>query len=174
MRCGFVGRLGDGCGEIACCALGVADPKTGSPKRASYFATVITFIAIPVFLFLVGKGNAMDWFGMAGVAIVLALLVIHLMTCVSVFIAYRREEGHDFHAIHHGVIPVITGLLVLLPIWGAVHYNPDPPMSYAPWIVLAWFVVGLFVYAWLRANRPATLKALESEMEKLEHQGTHA
>jgi hypothetical protein len=38
-------------------------------------------------------------------------------------------------------------------------------MAYAPWVVIFWFLAGLAMYGWLKAKKPATLIALENEME---------
>ena len=100
--------------------------------------------------------------------VTLPLLVIHLMTCVSVFVAYRFRTGGEFSFFHHAIIPFVTGLLTLVPIWGSIYYNPDPPFSYAPWIALVWFLIGAGVYFYLNKNRPRRLAALESEIERTE------
>ncbi|HEY1096931.1 MAG TPA: APC family permease [Alphaproteobacteria bacterium] len=150
-------------------ALGRISNRTKAPTNAIILAFVVTLIATAVFALVSRNGNPVDWFGLAAIMLTLPLLVIHLITCIAVFIAYRYKESHDFHLLHHGIIPLITGLLVLLPIGGAVYYNQAYPMVYAPYVMLVWFIIGLFVYAYLKRNRPSALATLESEMELLAH-----
>jgi amino acid transporter len=135
------------------------------PMRAVLTATMISLALTGLGYYLSKGGNPVDWFGLTGVILVLPLLIIHLMTCISVFVAYRRTS--DFHFVRHGFMPLITGLLVLMPLWGAVYYNLQPPYSYAPYIVAVWFCIGLVVYVWLRAKQPVALQRLESEMDLL-------
>jgi amino acid transporter len=115
---------------------------------------------------MVEKGKELDWYGFLGIVGVMSILIIHFMTCVAVLKAHPKADD-KFNFLHHRVIPVVTGALTLLPIVGAVYYNLTPPMCYAPWIVLGWFVVGIFVYWRLKKKKPASLLALETEMDMI-------
>ncbi len=137
------------------------------PVHAVTLNAVLTLVVTLFFSSFVVRENAFDWYGFAGVMLVLPLLVIHFVTCVSVFVAYRYREQGQFKFLHHGIIPSVAGLLTLLPIWGAIYYNRTPPMSYAPWVVLVWFFVGVGGYLWLKKKHPDNLQALEHEMKFL-------
>lgn len=150
-------------------ALGHVCPTTKVPRNAVLFAGALTFVIGFIAYLIIPAGKNMEWYGFFGVMLMLPLLLIHLVTCISVFVAYRYKESHDFHFVHHGIIPFVTGVLVLLPIWGGVYYNQVAPMSYAPYVVAVWFVIGIIVYARLKKSRPQTLLSLENEMEMLNH-----
>ena len=139
---------------LICCVLGVI-----------FIASVISLLFTLFGMFLSKGGDQIAWFGLIGVLLVLPLLIIHFVTCISVFMAYRRSG--EFNRWKHGLLPLVTGGMVLLPIWGAIYYNQQAPMSYAPWIVAIWFCIGIALYFWLRSIRPETLKRLEGEMAAL-------
>lgn len=147
--------------------LGQIHKKNHIPSNAIFLSSGFTFLVTFLFYFLAQKGNPLDWYYFLGMMLVLPLLIIHLMTCVSVFITYRHKEKGDFKLLHHGLIPLVTGLLALLPIWGAIYYNQTPPISYVPWVVLIWFLIGIGVYSWLKRRNPKGLSQLESEMDLL-------
>lgn len=146
--------------------LGTVSHHNKVPVHATLFSGSITFLACLVLLFLSKDSGPVDWFGFCAVLTIIPLLIIHLMTCLSVYMAYRFKEKGDFHPLKHAVTPVITGLLVLLPLFGAVYYNLTPPFSYAPWVVGVWFVIGILVYKGLKIRSPHSLSALEAEMDR--------
>ena len=149
--------------------LGYTTDRNNVPANASLFAGLLTFLLGLVFYLLSHGQTIMDWFGLTAVVMSIALLALHFVTCVSVFVAYRFKEKDRFKHIQHGLIPVVTACVVLLPLCGSVYYNPDKPMSYAPWVVGIWFVIGLVVYHVLKRRQPQTLQALEHEMERFGH-----
>ena len=149
--------------------LGYTTVKNNVPANASLFAGFLTFLFGVVFYLLSHGQKIMDWFGFTAVLMTIALLALHFITCLSVFVAYRFKEKDGFKHIQHGLIPLVTAGIVLLPLCGSVYYNPDKPMSYAPWVVGIWFVIGLVVYNALKRRQPQTLQALEHEMERFGH-----
>ena len=146
--------------------LGVTSSVGKVPVRAVLFAGFITFAVLAVGSLLISQATMVDWFGFFGVLLTLPLLIIHIMTCLSVYRAYRVDRA-AYRPLPHLVLPLLTALGLALPIWGAVYYNQAQPMSYAPLLVAAWFLVGLAVYSGLRRYRPATLLSLEHEMDRL-------
>ncbi len=138
----------------------------GVPRNAVLAGSAFTVLVVGVFLILTQSGTLLEWFGFAGVMITLPLLIIHFLTCLSVFRAYRKDRA-AFNLVRHAVLPLCAALLVLLPIGGSIYYNLTPPVSCAPLVVLAWFGAGVGVYAVLRRRHPGRLAALENEMSLL-------
>ncbi len=143
--------------------IGTVHPGSQTPRAAIYLEAGITILAGLVLGYVFGKDNA---FGVAGLLFTFALCVIYIMSNVAVFTVYSRRFPEEFNWLKHGAIPLVASILLLLPIWASIVYNPDPPFSYGPWIVLAWFLIGLAFYVYLRIRRPETLERLRTEMER--------
>lgn len=149
--------------------LGHVTQKGKVPVNAVLFASLVTFTVGFAFYIFMRHGNLMAWYGLLALLLALPLLIIHFVTCISVFVVYRYKEPQEFNLLRHGIIPLTTSLLVLLPLWGAVYYNQATPMSYAPYVTGIWFIIGVVVYVWLKKHKPQTLETLEHEMERLTH-----
>src|SRR5581483_3208637 len=143
--------------------IGIVHPGSRTPRQAIYLEAAIAVIGGIVLGLVIGEVNA---FGFVGLLVTFALSVIYIMTNLSVFTVYYFRFRDEFNWFKHAVIPLVASIILLFPVVASVIYNPDPPFSYGPYVVVAWFVIGLVFYLYLRSKRPHTLTSLETEMER--------
>ncbi len=113
--------------------------KYKTPVNAIYFQTLVTLVfGIGVGLWI---GPDQEFFLM-GTVLTLALAVIYSLGNLGVFLFYRKERPQDFHPVLHALFPVISSVAILWVAYKSVVPLPAPPISYAPAIVVGWFVAG--------------------------------
>jgi amino acid transporter len=113
-----------------------------TPVNAISFQTLVTLV------FGIGMGL---WIGpdqeffLMGTVLTLALAVIYSLGNLGVFLLYRKERPQEFHLVLHALFPLISSVAILWVAYRSVVPLPAAPISYAPAIVVGWFVVGVFV-----------------------------
>jgi amino acid transporter len=120
-------------------------PVHRTPSNAILLQTFITFA------FGLGLGLAIgpdQEFFLMGVAITLGLIFVYSMGNVGVFRFYRAERPGEFNVLLHVVFPLLSTIALLWVGYKSIVPLPDPPVSYAPFIVGVWLVVGI-VLVWL-------------------------
>jgi amino acid transporter len=122
-------------------------------------ALVLGFLTTPVIAF-----------GIVATALVVIVVPVYMLAnlaCVGFFARHRKEEQNWFS---HIVIPIL-GLLFLVPGFLSVAgitgipgmgfiVALTAPYSYAPYVMLAWIVIGVVVLFWLRAKNPEAIEAV--------------
>lgn len=113
------------------------------------------------FSLLVGlKYGPYGVYGFAGTVLGLGMVVIYILISVAVIRFYRREYPDEFSAIRHGVLPVLTALIMLLPIYGQLHPMPAYPNNLAIWLLVLWMVLGAGYLGYLRSRKPQVVAAM--------------
>jgi len=116
--------------------------KYKTPVNAISLQTLVTVV------FGIGMGF---WIGpdqeffLMGTVLTLALAVIYSLGNLGVFLFYRKERSQDFHPMLHALFPLISSVAILWVAYKSVVPLPAPPISYAPAIVVGWFVAGVVV-----------------------------
>jgi amino acid transporter len=111
----------------------------------------------------IGLGAAMgplNVYGFMGTVLGLGILLVY----ISINLAFMRwtwvHERTTFSPLRHALIPIVTSLLLLLPIWGQIHPYPAYPVSLVPPIVAALIVSGVGYYLYLRAQAPEVVAGM--------------
>jgi len=115
------------------------------PKHGSPYISVATLVAIGavviVILRLLGL-NAVAGFGDLGTIGVLALLVVYI---ASQFAAIRFFAKSGIWRAVQFVIPVAAIIMLGYTLYSNVYPVPPAPAQFFPYIVLAWFVIGIAI-----------------------------
>ena len=74
----------------------------------------------------------------------LALALIYSAGNLGVYLLYRRL-GSEFRVFPHAVFPLVSTVAVLWVAYKSLIPLPDPPVAYAPVILVVWLVAGVFV-----------------------------
>jgi len=99
-------------------------------------------------------------YGFFGTILGLGIVIIYILINLALIVFYRRDYPAEFSIVRHGILPVIAGLLMLLPIYGLLWPVPAYPNNLVPYIMLAWIVIGI-VYLYLMVRRrPDILDAM--------------
>jgi amino acid transporter len=134
--------------------------RTGS-RQTPVVALTAYMIFSAVFALLVGlKYGPYGVYGFAGTVLGLGMVFIYIVISIGVIRFYRREHRDEFSMLRHGVLPVLTALIMVLPIYGQLHPAPAYPNNLAIWLLLVWMVVGVGYLVYLRNRRPHVVSAM--------------
>jgi hypothetical protein len=101
-------------------------------------------------------------FGYAGTLASFGFVVVYLALCVVA--PMDLHKSRDMQPRH-----VLTGALgaalMAFVLFGSVYPQPDHPYELLPYVFLAYLALGAVWFAWLKARSPATLIAIQHDME---------
>jgi amino acid transporter len=134
--------------------------RTGS-RQTPVIALTAYMIFSAAFALLVGLGyGPLGVYGFAGTVLGLGMVFIYIVISIGVIRFYLREHRDEFSVLRHGVLPVLTALIMLLPVYGQLNPAPAYPNNLAIWLLLAWMVVGVGYLLYLRSRRPHVVRAM--------------
>jgi amino acid transporter len=131
--------------------------KKGVPQTA-LGAYMIFSLA---FALLVGmKYGAFGVWAFCGTLLGLGLTVIYILISVSVIRFYLREYRAEFSWWKHGLLPAVTVIVMLLPIYGQIHPFPAYPNNWAVYAIPIWMALGVGYLVYLKTQRPELIAAM--------------
>jgi len=77
-----------------------------------------------------------------------------------------REQRGEMNVLWNLIVPAL-GILIFIPVliaafgidFGGLGISPlSPPANAAPWIVVAWMLLGVILFVYLSNRRPAAIK----------------
>jgi amino acid transporter len=90
-------------------------------------------------------------FGFLGFMIGLAAAVAFILIMAAALRYFHRERAAEGAARNY-VVPAL-GILILIPVvYTSFYPNPGYPLNVAPWLIVAWVVLGA-LYLWWRESR---------------------
>ena len=118
-------------------------------------------LLVPVSLFL-AKRNVLDTFSYVGSIATFGFLFAYVLVSVASPLYLRRLGELRLAPVLMAVLAV--GLLAI-PIVASVYPVQPPPLDYLPYIFLVLLALGVARFAYVRAKRPATVAAIERDLE---------
>jgi amino acid transporter len=169
-RVGFaLGRVG-----ILPRALARVHPTFKTPTMAIHVQGVIGIVvAVGLGLALYNVGSTpspLNAFALLGTIATLIVVCIYILTNLANIVFYMRERRSELNILWNVIVPVL-GILIFIPVlvaafgidFGGLGISPlTPPANAAPWIVIAWLLIGVIVYFYLNARSPASIKETAS------------
>jgi amino acid transporter len=147
--------------------LGVVHPVFRTPRNAILVQTAAT-LAVGLGLgFCLGPASE---YYLMGVAVSLGMVLVYCAGNLGVWRLYRGERRSEFKPILHAVFPLFSSVAMI----GAGAFSiiplPEPPVRWAPFIVLGWLMVGvlLLVIMRLTGREDWILEAGRAAFEKQE------
>lgn len=119
-------------------------PKYKTPTGALIFQTGINIVLGLLLPLVIGVANV---YNLTGTWFTFALAIVYVAANIGLPIYYKREHPDEFNVFKHIVIPAIGTIGLILVVFYSVHPLPDWPINLAPFIVLAWLVIGIIVQA---------------------------
>jgi amino acid transporter len=135
-------------------ALARTHPVHRTPVNALWVQTAINVILGLVLPIFIGVSNV---YNLTGTWFTFALAIVYTAANVGLPIYYKKEHPDEFSLVKHVVVPAIGTLGLVAVVYASVNPLPDYPISLAPFIVLAWLVVGLIVQAVVYRGARASL-----------------
>lgn len=105
-------------------------------------------------------------YGFCGTILGLGMILIYILISIAVIRFYRREHPAEWRPVRHGVLPVLTVVIMLLPIYGQIYPTPASPNNLVPYLIVAWMVIGTGYLRYLRARRPELITAMGRVFEE--------
>ena len=145
-------------------ALAHVHPRYKTPHIAVHVQGALGIaIALILGFALNGPLNA---FALLGTVATLIIVVIYILTNLSNLVFYWREHRDELNPILNVAVPIL-GTLIFVPVllaafgidFGGLGITPlAPPANAAPWIVLAWLVFGVVVFALYSTRSPGRIE----------------
>src|SRR5690348_9790719 len=155
-------------------ALASVHPTFKTPTMAIHVQGVIGIVvAVGLGLALYNTGPApspLNAFALLGTIATLIVVCIYILTNLANIVFYMRERRSELKILWNVIVPVL-GILIFIPVlvaafgidFGGLGISPlTAPANAAPWIVIAWLLIGVIVYFYLNARSPATIKETAS------------
>lgn len=131
--------------------------KAQTPTSAILFQSGLSLVLLYLMGFGVGPSNT---YGYLGAVLTLSIIPVYMMASIG-FVLYQRKQGklrnHVFKSL---ILPVVSSLLLFIPLSASFYPVPAAPYNYLPYIVLAYAAVGFFV-----------VKRLERDPERFKRVG---
>jgi amino acid transporter len=132
-------------------ALGHVDRRQNPTRAATVYIGIALALAL---IFGVVFGSPFVAFGFFGTTLGLGICVVYIATNVALPRYFWRAHRSEFSVVGHAVVPVVASILILLPIWGQLSPFPAYPNNIAPFVVLAWILIGVGYFLFLERARP--------------------
>ncbi|TMB87494.1 MAG: APC family permease [Chloroflexi bacterium] len=159
-RVGFaLGRVG-----ILPRALAQVHPRFKTPYVAVHVQGALG-IALAIVLGFALGGPLLAFF-LLGTIATLIIVLIYILTNLSNLVFFVREHRDELNPIWNVAVPIL-GTLIFIPVllaafgidFAGLGIVPlGPPANAAPWVVLAWLLVGAGVFAYLSARAPGRIQ----------------
>jgi amino acid transporter len=156
--------------------LGTVHPAYRTPGWALHLVAVVGLVIVIGLGF--GLGSPQAAFALIGAVLTILVVAAYVTTSISCIVYYLRERRSEFNVILHLLVPAISALAFLAVLvasfgidFAGLGIQPlTYPASLAPWICVAWLLLGLLRLVSLRRTAPGSL----SEMGRIFEEGkTH-
>jgi amino acid transporter len=140
-------------------ALGKSHPRWGSPHIATYvqFAFTALFGFILAATLGAGPSGAYAFVGSIGASMI---IVVYLVGCLGLIRYFARDSERSI--IKHILLPIAGIAVLIYPLWAIAQPGQPAPFNLVPFIALAWLLIGVAVYMYLRAKAPNKLASVGS------------
>ena len=111
-------------------------------------------------------GGPLLAFALLGTIATIIIVFIYILTNLANLIYYMREQRAELNPIWNVVVPIV-GVLIFIPVllaafgidFGGLGIAPlTAPANAAPWVVVAWIVLGVVVFALYRIQFPGRIE----------------
>ena len=156
--------------------LGHINSSTRTPD-VSIACVSLAGLLIALFFGLVIGPDPYTAYGLMGLLATIGAIVLYLMTNASVVRMYTKLYPRELDVLQHLLVPLLATIFFLPPMVVALYprsldvigmgFDNTYPISLALPVSIAWAVIGVVFYVYLRVLRPHTLVNLATEMERV-------
>lgn len=142
-------------------------PSALGRVHAHWFSPYTAIIVQTIFTVVVGLGTgrwlgpgATGAYGFTGSLGTVAIIIVYILSNIAlVRYFWKLPERNIFF---HVIVPIIGVLVLAYPLWSISQPGQSYPYNLIPYIVLAWLVIGVSVFFYLRSTAPEKLKSVGS------------
>ncbi|HWN36145.1 MAG TPA: APC family permease [Pseudonocardia sp.] len=141
-------------------------PRFRTPANATVAVALVSTVLAAVVGFglaspNLGSSPAMTVYYLFATLGTLAVIVVYIGLCVGGAVYFRRVHPR-YRVGAHLVVPAVGVLLFAAALFGSIYPTPPAPLAAAPYVVLAWLVVGIATVVVLHARRPDAIARIGS------------
>ena len=145
-------------------ALATVHPRFKTPYVAVHVQGALGVAVALVLGFALG--GPLLAFALLGTIATIIIVFIYILTNLANLIYYMREQRAELNPIWNVVVPIV-GVLIFIPVllaafgidFGGLGIAPlTAPANAAPWVVVAWIVLGVVVFALYRVQFPGRIE----------------
>ncbi|HUW65821.1 MAG TPA: APC family permease [Spirochaetia bacterium] len=120
----------------------------GVGKKQTPVAAIRFYLIAACLITFIWSATAapLDLYGFLGTLGAIGVILIYITLNFALTAFFRRERPDKFNMWVHGVIPAVSTLTMLLPLWGLVQPGQPAPFNVFPYIILIYLLI-IVVYA---------------------------
>jgi amino acid transporter len=129
-------------------AFGKVHPTRKTPTTAitaQFIVSLALGLIVPQWI---GPANA--FILTVGYMLVIAVIFVYIIANVGVILYFWTKRRDEFNWILHLVFPVGTSIVLIYSLDKSFNPLPAYPGNWAPWLVLAWFALGVVILGVLK------------------------
>jgi amino acid transporter len=140
-----------------------------TPDNAIHFEVGVQILFFVMILIWGPENVFFTW----ALTITLGLILMYILANAGVVRHYTGEARAELNPLLHVVLPVISAVAVAYVAYRSLQ-DLTPPVSYAPWLFLAWLAIGGAILLYLRASgKEEFLEKARMAMEESDEIGPH-
>jgi amino acid transporter len=140
-----------------------------TPDNAIHFQVGVQALFFTMILIWGPENVFFTW----ALTITLGLILMYILANAGVIRHYTGEARAQLNPLLHVVLPVVSAIAVAYVAYRSLQ-DLTPPVSYAPWLFLAWLAIGGGVLLYLRATgKEEFLEKARMAMEESDEIGPH-
>jgi amino acid transporter len=110
--------------------------------------------------------SPLNAFALLGTIATIVVVCIYILTNLANIVFYMRERRDEMNVLWNLIVPVL-GILIFIPVliaafgvdFGGLGITAlTAPANAAPWVVVAWLVLGAVLYGYLAMRAPEKIK----------------
>jgi amino acid transporter len=139
-------------------SMGIVHDRRKTPVFALTVGAVLNFIVCAVF----ANQSETNTFGWYGTLASYGFITVYFMCSVSAPVLLRKTRELKPADV---VIGGLGAVFMVLSLVGSVYPVPAAPYNYFPYAFLAYMVIGLLWYLYMKQRRPQILLGIEHDLE---------
>ena len=139
-------------------------PRFKTPWVGIAVSLVITMLLTVLIAHRASFGPITYFIFMATTATI-GILITYILVAVSGIVYFsRRRKGGAYNVFFDLIVPLGAIAICGYTLWKTLHPTPpyQHPITWAPWLGLAWLAIGIVIAAWLHATRPQQVETFGS------------
>lgn len=122
--------------------------RVGEKQTPWAAITFYSLVALVISLTWSIKAAPLDLYGFLGTLGAIPIILIYVALNIALPVYYKQHRPHEFNTFRHAVMPAVSTLTLLYPLWGLIEPGQPEPFNLFPYIVLAFLVLAV-IYAFV-------------------------
>ncbi|MDB4868419.1 MAG: hypothetical protein JWR03_2752, partial [Cohnella sp.] len=121
---------------------GKLNPKFRTPMNAIIFQSSVALLLLLLMGFAVGPTNT---YGYLGAILTLGIIPVYIMASIGYVLYQKKQQNIRKHPFKNLILPIVSSLLMLIPLSASFYPVPPFPFNILPFIVLVYVIIGFII-----------------------------